>query len=252
MATIFLAANLMSARLHYVMIFAHQDTPAGKRPSLRSVHSFASWAEVEGRDVKDQFTVSWVGVHGVRALGGSQPGRNLSLEETLREARCHGWRVSMFGPYRVTEDAFASAKRQFERLEWAEATRQVQYRLLDRLTWRSAASPSFHCVHALVDITGVKERTGSIAGVTASEFIVQTFLRHGLIMGSDPHADWVWSKLQPQGYEVARRTTAVSRFAETTTEIAEQPTMSPGDPTLLVPVGAAAEVSPTEDQPGQP
>lgn len=215
------SATLFADRSYFVMVFAHQDAPDGRRPSLRSIHSFAHWVAVDGREISEEFTISWVAARGMRVWAGPQAGRNQSLGEAMDEAQRRGWRVTMWGPYGVAPEAFAAARKQFERLEAAERTGRVKYKLLDRQTRGSEKRPAFHCVHALTDIAGERVVTGAAAGVAASELIVQAYARRGWIVPSDSAAEWIWESVRPTEYAVARRgatplrtTAARGRLAE--------------------------------------
>jgi len=113
--------------------------------------------------------------------------------------------VTMWGPYGVAPEAFAAARRQFERLDAAERTGLVKYKLLDRQTRSSEKRPAFHCVHALTDITGEPIATGAAMGVAASELIVQAYARRGWIAPTESEAEWVWDAVRPSDYAVSRR-----------------------------------------------
>lgn len=225
---------------HYVLVFAHQDTSAHQRPSLRSVHSFATWVRVENQVVEEAFTISWTG-RGTELWRPPHAGRNLSLAETIAEARQKGYHVSMWGPYRVTPQAFQSARRQFERLVDGERTMRVRYAMLDHLAWPMGGTPSFHCVHALTDIAGERIRTGALCGVRASEFIVQEYSERGLILGFESEAEWIWEAIRPADAVVSRR----GESRPTSPSLDAKPT-SPKDSDGLASVGAVVRATITK------
>lgn len=208
LAVTVLAASLIGADAHYVLVFAHQDTPVGVRPDPRKSHSFACWIRVADGQIAEEFNISWTGVYGVRFLKGAQPGRNLSLEQTLERARRRGVCVSMWGPFLVCPNAFDRARRQYERLEWGERTGGVQYNVLDAVSRSFDRRPAINCIHVLSDLTGQRLRTGGKYGVTASELIVESYHKYGVTLGRDPAAEWIWEAIRPAETQVTWRTTS--------------------------------------------
>lgn len=228
------ALSLLAGPAHYVLIFATQDTPAGVRPRLRSVHSFATWVQVVDGAVIEEFTISWIG-RGTELWRPPHTGRNLTLAESIADARRHRWRVTLLGPYRVTPEAYQSAHRQYLRLRDGERTNRVRYAMLDNVSWLILSEPACHCVHALTDVTGTRIRTGARVGVAASEFVVQEYIRRGLIVGREAEDEWVWDAIRPDNVIVARRS-----GPPIPTAIGSEPSLPVSSEAELTPAGILA------------
>jgi hypothetical protein len=188
---------------HYVMIFGHQDRPDGQ-PDPKSAHSWATWVEVEeNHDVKESFTISWTGVHGVKFFYGPMPARNLDLDATLERARKRGLCMKMWGPYRIGACHYDRAKCRHDELEVGEATGQLKYNLWDKGTRNNTKDPSFNCLHAILDANGEMINNHNRYGFRASEYFAEVFLEQGYAQPKQPEDEWIWNALRPEGYNVS-------------------------------------------------
>jgi len=130
----------------YVIVFAYQQLPI--KPHL--AHSFATFIKVSesagGCEVESD-TVSWLPEKlKVRVFSPrSESGRNLTLEESLAEARKHHAQVSYWGPYEIDRELY---QRGIERAQMLRAGK-VKYRAVDIFV---RAGKVFNCVHAIGDI----------------------------------------------------------------------------------------------------
>lgn len=187
---------------HFMLIFAHQNDDFRVAPNPKHSHSFGTWVKVDEEDnVREYFTISWVGIYGVLYLHGPMPAENRSLEHSLASAKERCLPVTLWGPYRVNERCYQQAKQQYERLELAERTGQCTYNLFDR---QSRHERSFNCIHALSDCCGKTILTGRLRGNDASKFIVEHFHECRLVEGRHPEDDWVWEALRPSWMCVRR------------------------------------------------
>ena len=191
MLAFLILTSVMTVSNHYVVVFAWQDGPEGVEPSPRLSHSFATWVKTEGQKIEEEFTISWMAPNGVRLIHPAEPGRNLSMKESLEEAKQEGLQVFAWGPYRVTSEAYERAKGIERSLEEAESNYSILYKAIDRNSRRFQPQPAINCIHAVTNVSRPDVITGDACGVEASLMIVGEFASNGIILGEDHTADWI-------------------------------------------------------------
>ena len=210
---------------HYVLIFGSQ----GETNLPRFSHTFATFVKATGTgkfpdDYKlDVRTISWM----PRSLNieiarlRTEPGVNLTLQETLRWVRSINGRVRMWGPYVVGPELFELARKQAERLD----SGAIAYRAVD---FRNRGIDASNCTHAVCDLDRTRSRlvTGASFGNGASTKVVQHFTPW--FIASDANHDWLLKRLELDPNEISRAGPSVaSRGAAATpapsTEVASEP-----------------------------
>jgi hypothetical protein len=144
--------------------------------SIRGSHTFARFYRVENGRVVDASEISWLPKWGYfgrgyrMPMGGSVPGRNYSVQETLVIARRTGAKVRFHGRFETSPDLFLSAQQQKAKLE----SGSIRYRLVDNFSYPQATN----CIHAVTGVVGYLN-TGTKHGQTATKAVVESFLETG-------------------------------------------------------------------------
>lgn len=127
----------------FVSLFAFQTRPK----AMHTSHTFATFSRRSGDTIRHR-TISWMPatllLEPLRLW--AQPGRNLTLEETLRlaerfQARSYGW-----GPFECTRELYQVAMLKADRLESGE----ISFVVIDQAIphWTTASN----CIHAVSDV----------------------------------------------------------------------------------------------------
>ncbi|MBX9656543.1 hypothetical protein K2Y11_23245 [bacterium] len=223
LSIMFLTAVLSSN--HYVIVFSWQDVPDGFAPAPKLTHSFATFVQVSGDKIDEEFTISWAAPYGVRILAAPEPGQNWSLQESLTRASEDGLKVMAWGPYRVSDAGYEKAKTRYFNLESAESNQSILYKAVDRRSRRFDVQPAINCIHALSDMADPNLATGNICGNEASRIIVNEFVKAGIILGDDHQAEWIRKKILAD-YPVATGTATVPSVDPNGTRVPEPATAS--------------------------
>lgn len=220
---LFLTAVLSSN--HYVMVFSWQDVPDGFSPTPKFTHSFATFVQVADEKIEHEFTISWVAPYGVRILAPPEPGQNWTLQASLTKASEEGFTVMAWGPYRISEDGYEKAKAKYFALEAAQANQSILYKAVDRRTRHFDVQPAINCIHVLSDLANPALMTGELCGNEASRVIVDEFVKAGIIIGDDHHAEWIRKKILGD-YPVVMGTANVPSASPEGTRLPEPATAS--------------------------
>jgi hypothetical protein len=152
---LFAASFAPAGDRHYLLVFGSQTHP--KIP--RFTHTFCTIVRVADpppgciHRIMEVHTISWLPVtlkvrpYRLRA----EPGRNLTLEETLAWAAHNHMDVSLWGPYFIEEDFYRRVFRQFLRFERGE----FLYKAIDPPRRGDIAAD---CIHAVTDVDNADSR----------------------------------------------------------------------------------------------
>jgi hypothetical protein len=188
-----LAADKQTNDKHYVIFFASQSEP--RRPRLS--HTFCTFIKAEAGDPnraeEPKFTadtISWLPTNGhVRVLKlRAEPGRNFSLDESLRLARATGQIVWSWGPYEVPEETYNKLVRQKARLDSGAYT----YKAID-VRQRNGAC---NCIHA---VTNADPQWGGFGvpdqmyGYPSGSYLAETLTARNQALAKNQ--DWVLDRL---------------------------------------------------------
>lgn len=153
---------------YYMVVFA------GHRPlnPPKFAHSFATFIkETPGEETPlEVVTISWIGTKSNwRLFSPEQPGRNMSLEESLQRCVQRGQLISMWGPYQIEPELYHRACAQKAKLD----SGCIQWQAVDRRTRQ--AGIACNCFHAISDMWTEQGmmHNGLARGKTASRQVVQ-------------------------------------------------------------------------------
>jgi hypothetical protein len=117
----------------------------------------------------DMVCLSWIGSDADWGLfDGPQPGRNLTLEQTLERCIQRDQQITMWGPYRIDPVLYDRAEAQMQRLERGE----ICWQALDKKS--RVEGLAANCFHVIGDLNREDGRlkTGWAHGVSASRKVV--------------------------------------------------------------------------------
>jgi hypothetical protein len=175
---------------HYLIIFAAQSHP--KIPRL--THTFATLVKVTDglpdcpSSAIEAYTISWLPqtlkVRPYRLH--DEPGRNLTLLETLDWAYGNHMHVSQWGPYAIEPDFFQLVYHEYARIENGE----FRYKAIDP---NQRGVRTTDCIHAITDIDRDDGRT-QFPEWRSGEPVTRKFVRvlHDRGRLLDPLADMSW------------------------------------------------------------
>ena len=195
---LWLAVPISAQADDYLMVFASEAAPY--RPG--KAHTFAAVVRVESlpgspASVVDQCSLSWLPATGnVRPLAmRPETGRNVPLDETIRNGLAAGEQVTMWGPYRITPE-FAD---QFKaRVATVEST--FQYKAASLLSPLHVCD----CVRSVEEMVAPRRYIGIFGyGTAAASTVVQKYTP-GIIDPSRTHP-WVASLIRLDEYTITRR-----------------------------------------------
>jgi hypothetical protein len=170
----------------FMLVFASQ----GIRYLPQCVHTFATFVRAGDAPELECQTISWLPEDlNIKILRlWPQPGRNLSLDETVTLAKAKDARLLLWGPYRIDQELYERAKRQVERLNVGH----VQYKAIDLGFRPDTATNCFHAVSDIDADFGLL-RTGTAFGPAASA-LVAAHLRRWIIEPNGVHP-WLIERL---------------------------------------------------------
>jgi hypothetical protein len=189
---------------YYLLLFGGQGNIL--RP--RTAHTWATYVRAEPRPdgtVRlEQFTISWlpetltIRPWAVR----SEPGVNLDLYRTL-EFMSGGWqRISLWGPYEISEGFYLNAARHREALE----SREYTYRVFDFCEINPHVS---HCVHAVTRSDPAFYRASPPIlwfGSIGTAPVASALMRSGVVADARTTHDWLLPALGLDERKFIRRT----------------------------------------------
>lgn len=189
---------------YYLLLFGGQGNIL--RP--RTAHTWATYVRAEpradGTIGLEPFTISWLpATLTIRPWAvRSEPGVNLDLDRTL-EFMSGGWqRISLWGPYEVSEGHYLSAARHRDALEAGRYT----YRVFDLCRINRHVS---HCVHAVTRADPTFDRAAPPIlwyGSIGTAPVASALMKSGIV--TDPHTihDWLLPALGLDDRKFIRRT----------------------------------------------
>jgi hypothetical protein len=146
---------------YFMVVWGYQGP--GNAP--RDSHTFAAFYNgdnlAEGN--VNPATISWLPVTGVVRLFRVDPGRNLSLAQTLTRACQQGKRVSSWGPYEITAGLY---RRALARIALLKSGKIAYHGLGHR-------PGAMNCIQAVGGITDTAFHPRTSWGFTASEVVVR-------------------------------------------------------------------------------
>src|SRR5262245_19906779 len=187
------AADPPPADKHYVLVFGgYQDSIR-----IRTGHTWGTFVRTstrpDGAIQLDPVTISWMpSTLRVRPYAfRSEPGNNLTLEETISWISGPRSNVSAWGPYEITPEVFAQAQHRAAFLEAVNA----RYRVFDRFDRLPDVE---HCIHALTRVDPrweLQARPTKGNGVHGTTHVVRDLLRSGAATQPTTQADWVYNAM---------------------------------------------------------
>jgi hypothetical protein len=205
--------------LYYLAVFSSQGSP--KSPNRTHNWGVAVHARVGdgvGMIVSSE-AISWMprtmNINLLRLR--TEPGLNLSHEQSLAHAARTGQRVSLWGVHQITPEAYQQFQRQRARL----VTGQLAYQCLDTIGEAGNRRNAVNCVHALADFANILPHVPVAVqpyGDESAALIAQTVPRRGVV--ADPAADvsWIIHEMGWNGPQIRHR---LPKFApQPATEIA--------------------------------
>ncbi|GIW84534.1 MAG: hypothetical protein KatS3mg107_0194 [Gemmataceae bacterium] len=188
---------------YYMILFGGQAIPF--RP--RTAHTWAIFArasrQADGTLAVEWFTISWLPAEGpVRPLRlWPQPGKNYTLEETMRRAAEQKDRISMWGPYEISALRYELARQWFFQLSCG----RVRYRVLDTLWYNPRIA---HCVHAVTYADpDLKHRIQPVVrvGEPGTSRLAMMYVRAGAFLQPEITHDWLIPVIGLDRYPFVRR-----------------------------------------------
>ncbi len=205
-SAVLLAANSAQAGVrYYMLIFGAQTRP--KIP--RFTHTFCTIVQVTDpppgcADFRiEAHTISWLPqtlkIHPYRLR--AEPGRNLTLEETLSWSAQHHMHVSEWGPYAIEEDFYWRVYREYTRFENGE----FLYRAIDPPRRGDIAAD---CIHAVTDIDQRDSRLTYLvlgSGDAVTRKFVRILRQRGRLMVPPEDMSWLNTVLGLDRYPICHR-----------------------------------------------
>lgn len=205
-SAVLLAADAAQAGVrHYILIFGAQTHP--KIP--RFTHTFCTIVRVADPPPGicglciEAHTISWlpqtlkVRPYRLRA----EPGRNLTLEETLQWSAQNRMQVSLWGPYAISEYFYGRVLNEYARFESGE----YLYRAVDPPRRGDIAAD---CIHAVTDIDQNDSRLTYLvigSGDAVTRKFVRILDRRGRLMIPPEDTSWLESALGLDRYSIRHR-----------------------------------------------
>jgi hypothetical protein len=189
---------------YYLLLFGGQGNVL--RP--RTAHTWATYVRItprpNGTIFLEQFTISWLpATLDIRPWAiRSEPGVNLDLYQTLEFMSGSWQRISLWGPFEVSEEHYRNAARHKEELEAG----RFNYRVFDFCALNPHVS---HCVHAVTRTDPAFYRASPPIlwfGSIGTNPVATGLIRSGIV--ADPHTthDWLLPALGLDANEFIRRT----------------------------------------------
>ncbi len=193
---------------YYAVVFGAQRVPYA-RPAL--THTWATavratWQPGCAEPTVEAFTISWLPatlVVNPRRYH-VEPGRNLTLPETLAWAYGNGMSVDMWGPYELRTSVFRRFLIQKEFLE----SGAVGYQCVDTVGEAAREGNGCDCIHAISDLDPQFDRTRYplvFYGKPASRRLVHEAARREAFVDPWTEHDWVIPAIGLDKYPITRR-----------------------------------------------
>ncbi len=191
---------------HYVWIFSSQTTPK----LARYTHTWGIFARVSedcdetGQRPVEWFIISWLpNTLNIRPWAlRPEPGTNWDPATTFNWVQGTGQRISLWGPYAVPPEFYASAAQRKNHLE----SGQVQYKAIDRRFKNSGVA---NCIHALSDADYTHSRLYYIEvpfyGEAGGRRVVRGLDRGDLLVPVAEDLGWLEDALGFNRFPIIRR-----------------------------------------------
>jgi hypothetical protein len=181
---------------YFVAVFCAESVPFRST----NTHSFASIVRVPTNGAAELDAICW-GPANMKVRGLTlkpEEGKNLGLTETLDWMKGTGWRVSVWGPFKVERELYCALKAQADTLN----SGTVKYKPTDTFQRRTVAQ---NCYHALTSpVAPLKRYAGAFtAGDAAGTTILQAY-KPWLIDPCTTH-DEILTLTGADKYELTRR-----------------------------------------------
>jgi hypothetical protein len=193
---------------YYVLIFGSESTP--REP--RYTHTWATFVKASGEDtdtskynIDEVFTISWLPAKlEIRALRlRAEEGANLDLESTLSYILPRQ-RVSLWGPFQISQLFYERAVEQRARLE----SGVVKYKAIDPNVGPRVPYVA-NCIHAITDLDPEFGRLYYLElrrfGEAASHWAAHQFVFRGRRIHPDEDLDWINQRLGLDNYPIVHR-----------------------------------------------
>jgi hypothetical protein len=197
-------APVFAQERYYLVLFgASNGRPTGSHcwgTFVKVSHTVAEDEDEEAAPEADTFTISWMPANPASApklLSPAEPGRNLTLDETMEWCRREGVTATAWGPIEIRKDLYDLA---VQRKKFLDSGR-IAYKMLDR---RGRGVLFTNCINALADVVrNPMLSTGPAFGAEATAMIADHFRRF-MVEPSTNHSD-VLSYLNLNGHTVRYR-----------------------------------------------
>lgn len=184
---------------HYIVLFSYQQPT----PLTRDAHIiFATVLRCNIDGSVETVTISWLPTTGVAhpLRLRPEPGKNFTLEETVRMGLASDSRISMWGPYLIRPQFYDA----FVRRKAALDSGRYLYRAIDTRSTDNVVD----CIHAITDLDLYTERRHYPLyhyGDAATKYIVSEMLTRGVFLeGRLKHEELV-PALQLNSYPITHR-----------------------------------------------
>jgi hypothetical protein len=206
-AALLSASTAQAGPRYYMLIFGAQTQP--KIP--RFTHTFCTIVRVTDPPPgcsgfsMEAYTISWLPqtlkVKPYRLW--AEPGRNLTLDETLRWCAQNRMHVSLWGPYAIEEWYYWRVYQEYARFQSGE----YLYRAIDSPRRGDIASD---CIHAVTDVDAFDQRTTYPvfrSGDPVTRKFVQILSQRGRLMIPPEDTSWLEAALGLSCYPICHRPT---------------------------------------------
>jgi hypothetical protein len=182
----------------YLAVFGGETVPF--KPE--KTHSFVGAVRVPAAGPAEVVSISWLPAslepRGLTFC--SEEGVNLGVRESVAWAKCHGMRVSVWGPYRIDEELFCRLKGHAARLD----SGRVMYKPTDNLALAYRVQNCYHALWAPVAPVQARGFSGAFTpGDAATAKTVRLYSRW--ILDPCRTHDWVLTLLGVADEPLCRR-----------------------------------------------
>jgi hypothetical protein len=193
---------------YYLLVFGAQTTPK----LARFTHTWVTFVRVPPPapgcpPELEQHSISWLPDKVfINTLSPCvEPGRNLTLDETLRATLDQHERVSLWGPFEVPPGLYRKLMIQKGFVE----SGAIGYQCIDTVGEAGLAGNGSNCIHAVSDADSLFGRQAyplTYFGDAASVRILRQLTLRGAVPDPDTTHDWLIPALGLDRYPITRRT----------------------------------------------
>lgn len=235
---------------YYVIVFGSESFP--KQP--RYTHSWATVVRAVGGTVVESHTISWlpakIDINPLRFA--VEPGANVDLCTTLKNAADTNQKVAMWGPYELGHRPYNRFLVQKQFLE----SGAIGYQCIDTVGEAARTGTGCDCIHAITDMDPIYTRARyplAYFGEAASKNLVRRIMQSPVVIDPPRTHDWIIPQLGLDQYRIARkvyRGPSVPYEPGTTGDLTEVPPRAALPVPLPVPAPRAAPKA--DDTPAPP